>query len=617
VAVVPGCPQDTGNDPFDFRGRIDASDVDEARADVAVDTTDAASDTSDDIEEACPSGDASLDTDRDGLTDCEERQCGQCLEVDDPDSDGDGRSDGDELADGTDPCEKDNSGTEGDWHQGFCDDYLADASTDRIETYSDQSADWKLALHPDVQFQKLKFNKSTDTSKTAAVFSMPDTNAAGFIVSMPVGPDQDWRRLATEPQPDYHNRSAANFDVLETSTSADGYTTIRLGPGTHSESGCCTSVTQHRNSLVRNLLGSTASAVETWPGDQPGNRPAWAHWLSFAEFRPDGSGASGQGTLFVVGSLSRTSPAPSIESDRRWIEWHTPSVLAEAGATLQPACRMYDAHQAPNLNFHWIVGNQLSTSFRNQVRDIATHTFSLFDDNWWDVSWSVIPMWEADSVTSLKERWRWTTFREPFVQNLETVMTESDTAPLRPFQTMTHTFDAVTMSRHSDASLTLWNFASDFIPDRRLSRRTRNLTSSLGKATTALVPEGGCQPGSKPDEELYHAKLGSADSTDRLVDVCTADPADVANRYDQLEGSEFLDRDGYALPALTSAASLRAHTRQHNQGVARQRWDSTEDSSLSVTYPDGRAVFRGQARPDHPADDGIERVGFTYYTWAE
>lgn len=153
-----------------------------------------------------------IDSDQDGLTDCEERE--MCTAEDNHDTDGDGLSDLEEVQLGTDPCNPDSDGDglsdydeiqfgfdpnkestyddgilDGDrWIVSACDDPVSEP----VEHYRHSIGDWTLALPPAFRsYTNLTIaDASAENRHAAAVFDDPANEISGFILSSRPGANQ-------------------------------------------------------------------------------------------------------------------------------------------------------------------------------------------------------------------------------------------------------------------------------------------------------------------------------------------------------------------------------------------------------------------------------------------
>jgi hypothetical protein len=151
--------------------------------------------------------DCTIDSDSDGLTDCEERNYGECLDPHEGDSDGDSLGDLEELQRGSDPCEtdSDNDGasdktefergldpsrpdTYGDgvkdgnrWILSACDD----PKSESVIFKTNRTGNWKIALPTAFRnaYTDLTIPSPPSTVSASAVYDDTTNEVSGFLLS--------------------------------------------------------------------------------------------------------------------------------------------------------------------------------------------------------------------------------------------------------------------------------------------------------------------------------------------------------------------------------------------------------------------------------------------------
>ena len=151
--------------------------------------------------------DCTIDSDSDGLTDCEERQYGPCLDPNNGDSDGDFLGDFEELQEGSDPCkaDSDNDGaddpteyrwgldpnrvdTYGDgvqdgdrWILSACDD----PESEPVIFRTNRTGNWKIALPTAFKntYTELNIANPPTTVSASAVYDDTTNEVSGFLLS--------------------------------------------------------------------------------------------------------------------------------------------------------------------------------------------------------------------------------------------------------------------------------------------------------------------------------------------------------------------------------------------------------------------------------------------------
>lgn len=140
--------------------------------------------------------DCSVDSDSDGLNDCEEAEL--CTDPNDGDTDGDNLGDFEELQEQTDPCSADSDGGGADdgeelefgldpndpsdddkWVLTACDD----PQSEPVDFYTSQSGNWKVALPPAFNNYAALTITNPGALDAGAVYDDPSNEIAGALIS--------------------------------------------------------------------------------------------------------------------------------------------------------------------------------------------------------------------------------------------------------------------------------------------------------------------------------------------------------------------------------------------------------------------------------------------------
>lgn len=404
------------------------SDTNNSEDDVAVDG-------GNELEYCAPGGAGwAIDSDQDGLTDCEERE--MCTDQDNHDTDGDGLSDLEEIQLGTDPCNPDSDGDglsdydeiqfgfdpnkestyddgilDGDrWIVTACDDPVSEP----VEYHKNSIGDWALALPPAFRsYTNLSIaGESAENRHAAAVFDDPANEISGFILSS--------RPEANQTKPNdlllaHRSRVATLGSILQDSTGGE-FATHNFHKAATSRylvrSGQARSARAMRDAMLLQMKPATAGEITGFPAASGNAHTEYRMFitavhrgnqvLTIAAFAPAAKFETHDKIKFRMDDLTNTtSLGGAADKDA------TRCITFRPGLT------------TPEVDFYWVLDQSGSmTSHYGRVRAVANEFTSQLMNTPLDYRLGVANM--ADSTAGkLRNTPGWHTDVDVFLQEIE------------------------------------------------------------------------------------------------------------------------------------------------------------------------------------------------------
>lgn len=524
----------------------------------------------------------------------------------------DGGSDGrDASPDGTDDA-RDGSGadaTDGGldaepWYEDFCETYNEGELWGKIQTHRSESGNWTIVVDEELDYQELTLPDSVPDSTTAAAIELPDARSrmkAGFIINMPL--EGTW----PEGFVDAFDGGSAPLDVESRDR---GVTQDRHGHDLHFVTGgregdedTRISVGEFRNELVRRLLDISETADLAWPPGMTGYRGTSPYFMATAIRRP---GENGKPDRLVVLGAAQTGIATdgginlSGLATHRNVGFYDEAISAE--------CQVQTAHQAPDVDVFTFVSNRMSGELRDKTADLLSKTAESIElGNWVDPRYGVLSMEEGQPIGTSGVGWSTTRggFESAF-RNAATLNSNNSLAPIER---------AMATHQETDSRYPRYLLVSNKLSSRELSESEKQFLEN--ETVVAIEPkEAGCGSASFEGPSLYEEQIqGDQTYPIRVFDLCPEDGphASLANSLSLLQDIPREER-AYRLPGRLGGTGVIVHPDISSEYVGGpfgdpgfvyihefQNW-----VELTETY-----------RPDWPADDEIERVGFTYLKWSD
>ncbi len=410
-------------------------DVDLGDADTNIPENDVRVDGGEELEYCAPDGPGwSIDSDQDGLTDCEERE--MCTDEKNHDSDGDGLSDLEEIQLGTDPCNPDSDGDglsdydeiqfgfdpnkestyddgilDGDrWIVTACDDPVSEP----VEHHKNSIGDWTLALPPAFRsYTNLTIaGESAENRHGAAVFDDPANEISGFILSS--------RPTANQTKPNdlllaHRAKVSALGTILQDSTGGE-FATHNFHKAATSRylvrSGQARSARAMRDAMLQGMKPATAGEISGFP-TASGNAHTEYRMFITAVHRGN-----------QVLTIAAFAPAAKFETHDK-IKFRMDDLTnttSLGGAADKDATRCITFRPGlttPQVDFYWVLDQSGSmTSHYGRVRAVANEFTSQLRNTPLDYRLGVANM--ADSTAGkLRNPPGWHTDVDVFLQEIE------------------------------------------------------------------------------------------------------------------------------------------------------------------------------------------------------
>lgn len=375
-----------------------------------------------------------IDSDQDGLTDCEERE--MCTAEDNHDTDGDGLSDLEEIQLGTDPCNPDSDGdglndydeiefgfdpnlesTYGDgvrdgdrWIVTACDDPVSEP----VEHYKNSIGDWTLALPPAFRsYTSLTIaGESAENRHAAAVFDDPANEISGFIWS--------GRPAANQTKPNdllqtYRARVSELGTIVQDSTGGE-FATHNFHAAATSRflvrSGQSRSARAMRDALLLQIKPASAGEISGFPVAS-GN----AH----TEYRMFITAVHRGNQVLTIAAFAPAEKFDALDKIKfRMDDLTNTTGLANATDTDAMRCTTFrPGLTTPQVDFYWVLDQSGSmSSHYARVRAVANEFMSQLANTPLDFRLSVANM-DKKSLGRIRSQTGWHTTAEVFLKEID------------------------------------------------------------------------------------------------------------------------------------------------------------------------------------------------------
>ena len=331
--------------------------------------------------------DCSIDSDSDGVNNCDERRLG--TDPHDGDTDGDHLSDFEELQEGTDPTAKDSDGdgvsdkeelrfgldpnrtdtygdqtSDGDrWFVNACDN----PSTEPVDYYDETKGNWTVALPPAFSNYTPLGLTNAGTWDASAVYDAPAQQVAGFLLSQAASGSQNkptdvLSDVANAIRSEFgqksinQNLNGANFTTHDRYQAAIGR--YRIEPGSE------ISLRKMRERLLLALAPFGKTDVTGLPNSSGNPNTEYLAVVSAIK-RPSSTGPDQ--VLLSAG----VAPFDSYQKDSR-VKFrmsdltNTTNIAENVDETLSH-CVMFEAKQDPKVEFYWVLDHSGSMNEDNRT----------------------------------------------------------------------------------------------------------------------------------------------------------------------------------------------------------------------------------------------------------
>ncbi len=452
VALVTSCTLSACSSEPDNLGKSDVSNNGEADVievpdtDVYVDVVPGDTDTSVpdgdvevdggvELEYCAPNGPGwSIDSDQDGLTDCEERE--MCTDEKNHDTDGDGLSDLEEIQLGTDPCNADSDedglndydeiqfgfdpNKESTYDDGILDGdrwivtACKDPVSEPVEHHKNSIGDWTFALPPAFRsYTNLAIaGESAENRHAAAVFDDPANEISGFVLSS--------RPEANQTKPNdlllsHRSRVAALGSILQDSTGGE-FATHNFHKAATSRylvrSGQARSARAMRDAMLLQMKPSTAGEITGFP-TASGN----AH----TEFRMFITAVHRGNQVLTIAAFAPAAKFDALDKIKfRMDDLTNTTSLANASDKDATRCTTFrPGLTTPQVDFYWVLDQSGSmSSHYTRVRAVASEFLSQLANTPLDYRLGIANMDKA-SQGKIRKTPGWHTEVTPFLNEIE------------------------------------------------------------------------------------------------------------------------------------------------------------------------------------------------------
>jgi hypothetical protein len=497
------------------------------------------------------------------------------------------------------------TGPEGPWHGDFCAEFEASSSTPRVDVHRDEAADWAFAVPDEASVERVDSAETAGDASSAAAITLRDDQVAGFVLTRPATEAEDTAFDARPGDPSdwgWDVRGGVNSGIDEPFWSR---WTIEVDT--------CTPLPALRNELLGDVgnLGDLSGL-----SDNGSEICGKFRFHIRTVYREASSVETEDDQILIVGALANRDSIDSLSATSKSWQWLAgPGTVVPSSARLERRCEIWEARQTRPFDLLWVVDSAIEASRRESLVEFAEKLPEDLERYWRDVRWGVTTMQPAREGR-LVDPPAWTRDGSEFVDTFQRVASRNGTSDQQGLQTGRRAIERLT-STDGDRGIRQKDWAVVYVTDgpvanESLSDEVQSFAEEHSDRFLALLPtaessEFDCDTAPPGNYEAY-----LRDEASHFI-PCRGNPAYLvaSQLVEASQGPDFEPREPRRLGTREVDPvpfSIRAH-------VGGETYEYSAEEGFVLEGAD--LLFRGEARPDWPADPEQERAAATYYVWEE